>query len=235
MEVASPAAHGLHHDQLLPPEDGARALRGGTFAAAGQEHAGDRGWRDRRAGLTAPTWRPTTYWTNTATAAPVGGDEQDRGRTGLGRDALWGGSKAATATVVPRLVGFPLKGGQRRAACGNWGSTSARWISDEGSTPPEPEGCPASISSIPRPKRSAGLGSRVDLRLTLDEKKSSPNTAPSAEKQAKEAAEERLQSEREHADSLAQAEFRAGGGRLRRGTARRFACGSRKRRRIFFD
>ena len=58
----------------------------------------------------------------------------------------------------------------------------------------------------PTAERSAGLGSRVDLRLTLDEKKLAQYRAI-AEKQAKEAAEERLQSEREHADSLAQAEF----------------------------
>ena len=58
----------------------------------------------------------------------------------------------------------------------------------------------------PTAARRAGLGSRVDLRLTLDEKKLAQYRAI-AEKQAKEAAEERLLSEREHADSLAQAEF----------------------------
>ena len=59
---------------------------------------------------------------------------------------------------------------------------------------------------VPTAERSAALGSRVDLKLTLDEKKLAQHRA-TAEKQAREAAEERLRLERERADSLAQAEF----------------------------
>ena len=65
---------------------------------------------------------------------------------------------------------------------------------------------PVSISSIPRPSGAPVWARASTCRLTLDEKKLAQHRAI-AEKQAKEAAEERLQSEREHADSLAQAEF----------------------------
>jgi len=66
---------------------------------------------------------------------------------------------------------------------------------------------------VPTAERSAALGSRVDLKLTLDEKKLAQHRA-TAEKQAREAAEERLRLERERAAL-------AGAGRIRTGGRRR--------------
>ena len=87
--------------------------------------------------------------------------------------------------------------------------------------PPEPEGCPRLYpASHGRAERRAG--SRVDLRLTLDEKKLAQYRAI-AEKQAKEAAEERLQSDANMRIRWLR-RVRTGGGRLRRGTAGRRAC-----------
>ena len=106
-------------------------------------------------------------------------------------------------TVVPRLVGFPLK--EAKGRLWELGLNVGKVDFDEGINLLNQKDARVYIQH-PTAERSAGLGSRVDLRLTLDEKKLAQHRAI-AEKQAKEAAEERLQSEREHADSLAQAEF----------------------------
>ena len=106
-------------------------------------------------------------------------------------------------TVVPRLVGFPLK--EAKGRLWELGLNVGKVDFDEGINLLNQKDARVYIQH-PTAERSAGLGSRVDLRLTLDEKKLAQYRAI-AEKQAKEAAEERLQSEREHADSLAQAEF----------------------------
>ena len=107
------------------------------------------------------------------------------------------------STVVPRLVGFPLK--EAKGRLWELGLNVGKIDFDEGINLLNQKDARVYVQ-VPTAERSAGLGSRVDLRLTLDEKKLAQYRAI-AEKQAKEAAEERLQSEREHADSLAQAEF----------------------------
>ena len=106
-------------------------------------------------------------------------------------------------TIVPRLVGLPLA--QAKGRLWELGLNVGRVDFDEGVNLLNQKDTRVYIQT-PGAERSAALGSKVDLRLTLDEKKLAQYRAI-AEKQAKEAAEERLQSEREHADSLAQAEF----------------------------
>ena len=106
-------------------------------------------------------------------------------------------------TIVPRLGGLPLA--QAKGRLWELGLNVGRVDFDEGVNLLNQKDTRVYIQP-PGAERSAALGSKVDLRLTLDEKKLAQYRAI-AEKQAKEAAEERLQSEREHADSLAQAEF----------------------------
>ena len=105
--------------------------------------------------------------------------------------------------VVPRLVGFPLK--EAKGRLWELGLNVGKVDFDEGGNLLNQKDTRGYIQT-PGAERSAALGAKGDLRLTRDEKKLAQHRAI-AEKQAKEAAEERLQSEREHADSLAQAEF----------------------------
>ena len=106
-------------------------------------------------------------------------------------------------TVIPRLVGFPLK--EAKGRLWELGLNIGKIDFDEGINLLNQRDARIYIQS-PSAERSAALGSRVDLKLTLDEKKLDKHRAV-AEKQAREAAEERLRLERERADSLAQAEF----------------------------
>ena len=81
--------HGLHHDQLLPSEDGPRALRGRAFAAAGQKHAGDRRTGDRRTGL-PPRHRHQLRAGRVLRQETGHPDDPHGGRNGFRRDALRG-------------------------------------------------------------------------------------------------------------------------------------------------
>ena len=118
-------------------------------------------------------------------------DETARGEGGFG------------STVVPRLVGFPLK--EAKGRLWELGLNVGKIDFDEGINLLNQKDARVYVQ-VPTAERSAALGSRVDLKLTLDEKKLAQHRA-TAEKQAREAAEERLRLERERADSLAQAEF----------------------------
>lgn len=110
-------------------------------------------------------------------------------------------------TIVPLLVGYPLKEAKGRL----WesGLNIGRIDFDEGVDLLNRKEARVYIQS-PSAERGAALGSRVDLRLTLDRKKLAEHSA-AAEKEAREAAEERLRLEQERADSLAGAEFRQEG------------------------
>lgn len=134
---------------------------------------------------------------------PVAATSKIEAELGSGVTLYVGVEGGYGTTVVPRLVGFPLK--EAKGRLWELGLNVGKVDFDEGINLLNQKDARVYIQH-PTAERSAGLGSRVDLRLTLDEKKLAQYRAI-AEKQAKEAAEERLQSEREHADSLAQAEF----------------------------
>ena len=134
---------------------------------------------------------------------PVAATSKIEAELGSGVTLYVGVEGGYGTTVVPRLVGFPLK--EAKGRLWELGLNVGKVDFDEGINLLNQKDARVYIQH-PTAERSAGLGSRVDLRLTLDEKKLAHYRAI-AEKQAKEAAEERLQSEREHADSLAQAEF----------------------------
>lgn len=105
------------------------------------------------------------------------------------------------ATVVPQLTGAPLQAAKSRL----WesGLNVGRIDFDEGINLLNQKDARVYIQT-PTAERASALGSRVDLRLTLDaEKLAQARTA--AEKLAREAAEERLRQEQERADSLARA------------------------------
>ncbi len=104
-------------------------------------------------------------------------------------------------TVVPQLAGSPLKAAKSRL----WelGLNVGRVDFDEGINLLNQKDARVYIQT-PSAERSAALGSRVDLRLTLDEKKLAEHRA-AAEKQAREIAEERMRLEQERADSLSRA------------------------------
>lgn len=102
-------------------------------------------------------------------------------------------------TVTPQLVGFPLA--EAKSRLWELGLNVGRIEFDEGINLLNQKDSRVYIQT-PTAERQATLGSRVDLRLTLDEKKVAARRAE-AEKLAREAAEERLRLEREHADSLA--------------------------------
>ena len=134
---------------------------------------------------------------------PVAATSKIEAELGSGVTLYVGVEGGYGTTVVPRLVGFPLK--EAKGRLWELGLYVGKVDFDEVINLLNQKDARVYIQH-PTAERRAGLGSRVDLRLTLDEKKLAQHRAI-AEKQAKEAAEERLQSEREHADSLAQAEF----------------------------
>ena len=103
-------------------------------------------------------------------------------------------------TVVPRLVGLPLM--QAKGRLWELGLNVGRVDFDEGVNLLNQKDTRVYVQ-IPGAERSAGLGSKVDLRLTLDGAKVDKHRAE-AEKQAQAAAEERRMAEQQLADSLAQ-------------------------------
>lgn len=104
-------------------------------------------------------------------------------------------------TVVPQLTGAPLQAAKSRL----WesGLNVGRIDFDDGINLLNQKDARVHIQT-PGAERAAALGSRVDLRLTLDAQKIA-DARTAAEKQAREAAEERLRQEQERADSLARA------------------------------
>ena len=103
------------------------------------------------------------------------------------------------STVVPRLVGFPLK--EAKGRLWELGLNVGKIDFDEGINLLNQKDSRVYIQT-PGAERNAALGSKVDLRLTLDEKKLAQYRTE-AEKQAIQAARERQAEEQELADSLA--------------------------------
>ena len=103
-------------------------------------------------------------------------------------------------TVVPQVVGVPLA--QAKGRLWELGLNVGRIDFDEGVNLLNEKEARVFVQT-PSAEREANLGSRVDLRLTLDEKKLARFRAE-AEKLAAETAEERIRAERER-DSLARA------------------------------
>ena len=103
------------------------------------------------------------------------------------------------STIVPRLVGLPFA--QAKGRLWELGLNVGRIDFDEGINLLNQKDSRVYIQA-PGAERSAALGSKVDLRLTLDEKKLAQYRTE-AEKQALQAARERQAEEQELADSLA--------------------------------
>lgn len=103
------------------------------------------------------------------------------------------------STIVPRLVGLPFA--QAKGRLWELGLNVGRIDFDEGINLLNQKDSRVYIQT-PGAERSAALGSKVDLRLTLDEKKLAQYRAE-AEKQAIQAAAERQADEQQLADSLA--------------------------------
>ena len=120
---------------------------------------------------------------------------------GSGVTLYVGVESSRETTVVPRLVGLPLM--QAKGRLWELGLNVGKVDFDEGVNLLNQKDTRVYVQ-IPGAERSATLGSKVDLRLTLDENKVDKHRAE-AEKQAQAAAEERRLAEQQLADSLAQA------------------------------
>lgn len=107
-------------------------------------------------------------------------------------------------TVVPMLVGFSLK--QAKSRLWELGLNVGRIGFDEGINLLNQRDACVYIQS-PAAEQTAVLGTRVDLRLTLD-RKIVEEHFKAAEKAARALAAERLQAEQERADSIAAAALR---------------------------
>lgn len=132
---------------------------------------------------------------------PVKPDSRLEAEMGSGITLYVGVEGGYGTTVVPQLTGAPLQAAKSRL----WetGLNVGRIDFDEGINLLNQKDARVYIQT-PAAERAAALGSRVDLRLTLDaEKLAAARIA--AEKLAREAAEERLRQEQERADSLARA------------------------------
>lgn len=132
---------------------------------------------------------------------PVKPDSRLEAEMGSGITLYVGVEGGYGTTVVPQLTGAPLQAAKSRL----WetGLNVCRIDFDEGINLLNQKDARVYIQT-PAAERAAALGSRVDLRLTLDaEKLAAARIA--AEKLAREAAEERLRQEQERADSLARA------------------------------
>ena len=118
--------------------------------------------------------------------------------TGVSCVTLTGG-EPVLQPLLPRLVGLPLA--QAKGRLWELGLNVGRVDFDEGVNLLNLKDTRVYIQT-PGAERGAALGSKVDLRLTLDEKKLARYRAE-AEKQAAVAAEERRAEEQQRADSLA--------------------------------
>ena len=105
------------------------------------------------------------------------------------------------ATVVPQIVGLSLRDAKSRL----WeqGLNIGRVRFDQGINLLNQKEARVYLQ-IPSAERSATLGSQVELHLALDSEKIAEHRA-AAEKQARQAAEQRAAEERDRADSLAAA------------------------------
>ena len=130
---------------------------------------------------------------------PVQQNSRIEAEMGSGVTLYVGVEEGYASTVVPQVVGLPLN--QAKGRLWELGLNIGKIDFDEGVNLLNQKDARVYIQ-IPGAERSAALGSRVDLRLTLDAEKLKKHRAE-AEKQAAAAAEERKAEELMEADSLA--------------------------------
>lgn len=134
---------------------------------------------------------------------PVSSRSKIEAEIGSGVTLYVGVAAGSGTTVVPRLVGLHLR--EAKSRLWEQGLNIGKIEFDEGINLLNQNDARVYIQT-PVAERGVALGSRADIRLTLDNKKLVESRA-TAEKQARQAAEERIRNEREQADSLAQAAY----------------------------
>ncbi len=130
---------------------------------------------------------------------PVQQNSRIEAEMGSGVTLYVGLEEGASSTIVPQVVGQPLA--QAKGRLWESGLNVGRIDFDEGVNLLNQKEARVYIQ-IPGAEHSASLGSRVDLRLTLDMEKLGKHRSE-AEKQAAQAAEARKAQEQLEADSLA--------------------------------
>lgn len=160
---------------------------------------------------------------------PVAATSKIEAELGSGVTLYVGVEGGYGTTVVPRLVGFPLKEAKGRlwelGLNGRQGGFRRR------DQPPEPEGCPCLYpASHGRAERRSGLARRPQADARREETRpTSRHSRKTGEGGGRGASAIRTRT----CGFAGSGGVRTGGGRHRRGTAGRRACSSRKRRRIF--
>ena len=134
---------------------------------------------------------------------PVTPKSRIEAEMGSGVTLYVGVEEGAGTTIVPQVVGYPLA--QAKSRLWELGLNIGRIDFDEGINLLNQKDARVYLQT-PGAERSAGLGSKVSLRLTLDEDKLDKHRTE-AEKQAAAAAEERKIEEQQRADSLAELSF----------------------------
>lgn len=134
---------------------------------------------------------------------PVTPNSRLEAEMGSGVTLYVGVEEGAGTTIVPQVVGYPLA--QAKSRLWELGLNIGRIDFDEGINLLNQKDARVYLQT-PGAERSAALGSKVALRLTLDAEKLAKRRAE-AQKQAAEAAEERRLEEEQQADSLAEASF----------------------------
>lgn len=134
---------------------------------------------------------------------PVTPNSRLEAEMGSGVTLYVGVEEGAGTTIVPQVVGYPLA--QAKSRLWELGLNIGRIDFDEGINLLNQKDARVYLQT-PGAERSAALGSKVSLRLTLDEEKLAKRRAE-AQKQAAAAAEERRLEEQQRADSLAEISF----------------------------
>ena len=126
---------------------------------------------------------------------PVTADSHVEAEMGSGITLHVGVAGGYGTTVVPQVVGYPLR--EAKSRLWELGLNVGQVTFDEGVDLLSRKDARVYLQS-PTAERSAVLGSRVDLRLSLDEKKIG-SARTQAERQARTTAEERMRQEEEEA------------------------------------
>ena len=138
--------HGLHHDQLLPPEDGACALCGRPLAAPGQEYAGNRRTGNQRTDL--PHRHGDQLCAEPIRSGPRRHTLQPpRSRNGLGRDTLRGRGAGTQRNLCARDRGSDAQRSQGPAV--GIGTQRRKDRFRQGHQPAQPKRC-ARLSTTTR-------------------------------------------------------------------------------------
>ncbi len=135
---------------------------------------------------------------------PVTADSRIEAEMGSGVTLHVGVEPESGAAVVPLLAGSTLK--EAKGRLWEQGLNVGRIDYEADVDPLERKNARVYLQT-PQAGQGAALGSRVDLRLTLDRQKVDERRTE-AEKLAREAEAERLRLEEERADSVAEAQFR---------------------------